>query len=251
VADAVENPRRSRPYARGFMLANLVVVAGFLAVLGLFAYLVSTGSADKGWSSYKPTGGDVYDKAQNMADHVAPAYKYNGQPIAFVQAQPLLYQDAPVDGIGFTRLPFRKIGSSIKQFEPANATIAYVMCGTADKCGLSQIGSQETVPLLRREALELALYTFKYSKDVDSVVSLLPPEGQTNGAVYLKRKNLTDELSKPLADTLPPHQALSYGGMSEVERARVMRLTADHLYNSRFVQGPNGRTLLVLRSVNG
>jgi hypothetical protein len=37
--------------------------------------------------------------------------------------------------------------------------------------------------------------------------------------------------------------------MSEVERARVMRLTANHLYNSRFVPGPNGRTLLVLRSV--
>lgn len=252
MADAVEKPTPRRSvYGSRFMLANLIVVAGFLAVLGLFAYLVSTGSADKGWSSYKPTGGDVYDKAQNTADHVAPAYKYNGQPIAVVQAQPLLYQDAAVDGIGITREPFRKIGSSIKQFEPANATIAYVMCGTADKCGLSQVGSEETVPLLRREALELAMYTFKYSKDVDSVVALLPPEGQTNGAIYLKRKNLVDELSKPLGETLPPHQVLSYGGMSEVERARVMRLTANHLYNSRFVQGPNGRTLLVLRSVNG
>lgn len=250
MADAVEKKRRS-PFARQVMLANIVIAAGFLGVLGLFAYLVSTQSAANRWSSYKPSGTDVYDKAQNMADHVAPAYKYNGQPIAVVQAQPLLYQEAAVDGIGFTRQPFRKIGSSIKQFEPANATIAYVMCGTADKCGLSQVGSQETVPLLRREALELALYTFKYSKDVDSVVSLLPPEGQTNGAIYLKRENLADELSKPLDATLPEHRTLSYGGMSEVERARVMRLTADHLYNSRFVPGPNGRTLLVLRSVNG
>jgi hypothetical protein len=250
VADVVAKKRRS-PFARQVMLANLVIVAGFVGVLGLFAYLVSTQSAANRWSSYKPTGSDVYDKAQNMADHVAPAYKFNGQPIAVVQAQPLLYQDAAVDGIGFTRQPFRKIGSSIKQFEPANATITYVMCGTADKCGLSQIGSQETVPLLRREALELAMYTFKYSKDVDSVVALLPPEGQTNGAIYLKRKNLADELSKPLDATLPQHQVLSYGGMSEVERARVLRLTSDHLYNSRFVQGPNGRTLLVLRSVNG
>jgi hypothetical protein len=39
--------------------------------------------------------------------------------------------------------------------------------------------------------------------------------------------------------------------MSEVERARVARLTADHLYTSRFVQGPSGSTLLVLRSANG
>ena len=125
------------------------------------------------------------------------------------------------------------------------------MCGGADKCGLSQVGAQETVPLLRREALELALYTFKYAPNVDSVVSLLPPEGNTNGVIYLQRKNLADELSRPLAATLPEHQVLSYGGMTEVERARVMRLTSNHLYNSRFVPGPNGRMLLVLRSVNG
>ena len=250
MADAVEKQRRS-VYGSRFMLANLIVVAGFLGVLGLFAYLVSTGSSDRGWSSYKPTGGDVYDKAQKTADHIAPNYKYNGQPIAVVQAQPLIYQDAAVDGIAFTRQPFRKIGSSIKQFESADSTIAYVMCGGADKCGLSQVGSQETVPLLRREALELALYTFKYAPNVDSVVSLLPPEGTTNGVIYLQRKNLTDELSKPLAATLPEHRVLSYGGMTEVERARVMRLTANHLYNSRFVPGPNGRMLLVLRSVNG
>jgi hypothetical protein len=250
VADAVEKPRRS-VYGSRFMLANLVVVAGFLAVLGLFAYLVSTGSADKGWSSYKPTGVDVYAKAQNTADHIAPSYKYNGQPIAVVQAQPLIYQDTQVDGIAFTRQPFRKIGSAVKQFEPADATIAYVMCGGAAKCGLSQVGSQETIPLLRREALELALYTFKYAPNVDSVVSLLPPEGSTNGVIYLQRRNLADELSKPLSATLPQHQVLSYGGMTEVERARVMRLTSNHLYNSRFVPGPNGRMLLVLRSVNG
>jgi hypothetical protein len=125
------------------------------------------------------------------------------------------------------------------------------MCGTADKCGLSPVRTQETIPLLRRESLELALYTFKYSPNVESVVSLLPPEGDTAGAIYLKRKNLADQLSKPLVDTLPPHEQLSYSGMSEVERARVARLTADHLYTSRFVQGPSGSTLLVLRSANG
>ena len=249
MADAVESKPR-RVHARRFVLANLVVVAGFLGVLALFGWLVSNGTSSE-WSSYKPKGGDIFVKAQNLSDHIAPNYKYNGQPIAVVQAQPLLYQDAAVDGIAFTRLPFRKIGSSFKQFEPAGSTIAYVMCGTADKCGLSQIGSQETIPLLRREALELALYTFKYSEDVDSVVSLLPPEGNTNGAIYLKRKTLADELSKPLAATLPQHDVLSYSGMSEVERARVNQLTANALYNSRFVQGPNGRTLLVLRSVNG
>jgi hypothetical protein len=248
VADAVEKPRRSRTHSRGFLLANLVVVAGFVGVLALFAFLVSH-SPPRDWSSYRPKGGDVYDKAQHMADHVAPAYKYNGQQIAVVQAQPLLYQDAVVDGIAFTRQPFRKIGSPYRQFEPSGSTIAYVFCGQAPKCGLPNEGAEDTVPLLRRESLELALYTFKYSPNVDSIVSLLPPAGNTSYAIYLRRRNFEKELSKPLDATLPRHSVLSYEQMSPVEKATVDRLTLKNTFASQFAQGANGRTLLVLRSL--
>ncbi len=249
MADAVESPRR-RPHSRGLMAANLVVVAGFVGVLVLFAMLVSRGTSNNGWSSYKPKGGNVLTKAQNMADHVAPAYKYNGQPIAVVQAQPLVYQDAIVDGIAITRQPFRKIGTPIKQFEPSDSTVAYVFCGSAPRCGLPSTGAQDPLPLLRRETLELALYTFKYSPSVDSIVGLLPPAGNTNYAIYLRRKSFQSELSKPLDATLPPHKVLSDPGLSPVERATVDRLTAKNMYQSQFSQGANGRTLLVLSSVS-
>jgi hypothetical protein len=142
MADAVEKPRRSG-HSRGLLAANLVVLAAAVGVLVLFAYLVSRGTSNS-WSSYKPKGGDVFTKAQNMADHVAPAYKYNGAPIAVVQAQPLVYQDAVVDGIAFTRQPFRKIGSPLKQFEPSGSTVAYVFCGSAARCGLPSTGAQDT-----------------------------------------------------------------------------------------------------------
>jgi hypothetical protein len=249
VAEAVEKTPQRRPHGRRFILANLVVAAGFLCVLGIFAYLVSNGS-NNSWSAYKPKGGDIFDKAQHMADHVAPAYKYNGDQIAVVQAQPLLYQDAVVDGIAFTRQPFRKIGSPYKQFEPSGSTIAYVFCGQAAKCGLPSEGAQDTVPLLRRESLELALYTFKYSPSVDSIVTLLPPAGQTNYAIYLRRKSFAKELSKPLVATLPSHNTLSYEDMDPVERATIDRLTVKNTYESQFAQGANGRTLLVLKSVD-
>jgi hypothetical protein len=248
VADAVEKPSR-RTHSKGFLAANLVVVCGFFAVLILFGMLVSHGTSNS-WSSYKPKGGDVFTKAQNMADHVAPAYKYNGQPIAVVQAQPLLFQDAVVDGIAFTRTPFRKIGSPFKQFEPSGSTVAYVFCGTAPKCGLPSTGAEDTVPLLRRETLELALYTFKYSPSVQSIVGLLPPAGNANYAIYLRRKNFEKELSRPLDATLPQHKVLSYEQLSPVEKATVDRLTVKSTYQSQFSQGANGRTLLVLRSVS-
>jgi hypothetical protein len=247
MADAVEKPRR-RGHSRSLLAANLVVLAGAVGVLVLFAYLVSRGTSNS-WSSYKPKGGDVFTKAQNTADHVAPAYKYNGAPIAVVQAQPLVYQDAVVDGIAFTRQPFRKIGSPLKQFEPSGSTVAYVFCGSAARCGLPSTGAQDTVPLLRRETLELALYTFKYTPSVDSIVGLLPPAGNTNYAIYLRRRNFEKELSKPLDATLPQHKVLSYQQLSPVERATVDRLTMKNTYQSQFSQGANGRTLLVLRSL--
>jgi hypothetical protein len=248
MADAVGNPR-SKVHNKGFLAANLVVVAGFLGVLVLLAMLVSRGANSNGWSSYKPKGGDVFTKAQNMADHVAPAYKWNGEPIAVVQAQPLLYQDAVVDGIAFTRQPLRKIGSPFKQFEPSGSTIAYVFCGSAPRCGLPSAGAQDTVPMLRRETLELALYTFKYSPSVQSIVGLLPPAGNTNYAIYLRRRNFEKELSKPLDATLPQHKVLSYQRLSPVEKATVDRLTMKNTYQSQFSQGANGRTLLVLRAI--
>lgn len=247
MADAVEKPRR-KGHSRGLLAANLVVLAGAVGVLALFAYLVSRGTSNS-WSSYQPKGGDVFTKAQNMADHVAPAYKYNGAPIAVVQAQPLVYQDAVVDGIAFTRQPFRKIGSPLKQFEPSGSTVAYVFCGSAARCGLPSTGAQDTVPLLRRETLELALYTFKYTPSVDSIVGLLPPAGSTNYAIYLRRRNFQKELSKPLDATLPQHKVLSYQQLSPVERATVDRLTMKNTYESQFSKGANGRTVLVLRSL--
>lgn len=248
MADAVEKPRRTI-HSKGFLAANLVVVCGFFAVLILFGALVSHGTSNS-WSSFKPKGGDVFTKAQNMADHVAPAYKYNGEPIAVVQAQPLLYQDAVVDGIAFTRTPFRKIGSPFKQFEPSGSTVAYVFCGTAPRCTLPNAGAEQTVPMLKRETLELALYTFKYSPSVQSIVGLLPPAGNTNYAIYLRRKNFAKQLSEPLAATLPQHKVLSYPQLSPVEKATIDRLTLKDTYQSQFSQGANGRTLLVLRSLS-
>ena len=69
-----------------------------------------------------------------MVNHVAPKYRFGGAPIAVVQAQPLLYRDAVVDGIAFTRPPLRQVGGRITDFEPSGSTIAYVFCGQAQRC---------------------------------------------------------------------------------------------------------------------
>ena len=134
----------------------------------LFAYLVSQSNDSAAWSSYKPTGGETYPRAQKLANFVAPRYISGGSPIAAVQAQPLFFHDQVVDGVAFTRAPFQDVGEHYHQFEPAGAsTMAYIFCGQADSCGLAATGAEDVIPLLRRESLELALYTFKYWPDID------------------------------------------------------------------------------------
>src|SRR5207249_922035 len=58
----------------------------------------------------------------------------------------------------------------------ANGAWAYVLCGFGKQCAIAE--GQATVArydLLRREALELAAYTFKYNSDIQSVLTYMPP----------------------------------------------------------------------------
>ena len=111
-------------------------------------------------------------------------------------------------------------------------------------------GAQDTVPMLRRETLELALYTFKYSPSVKSIVGLLPPTSgarttrSTSGGGTSRRSSRSRSTRR-----FPEHKVLSYQQLSPVEKATVDRLTMKNTYQSPFSQGANGRTLLVLRSI--
>jgi hypothetical protein len=260
MADALEKRREESKsasvvpprngYSKQFMLANLLVVAGFTGVLLLFGFLVSKDSSKQAWSDYTPKGSDVIVKAQNMVDHVAPKYRYGGAPIAVVQAQPLLYRDAVVDGIAFAKPPLRQVGGGFTDFESSDSTIAYVFCGQAQRCALPQSEAVEIEPLLARESLELALYTFKYSPDVRSIVTLLPAEGNSSAAVFLKRRHVEKFLDKPLDATLPRHNQLSAESLTNAERQTINRVIVNNTFASRFEQGPNGRTVLLLSAVN-
>ena len=252
MADAVE--KRRSPFAKQVMLANLVIVAGFVGVLVLFAYLVSTRSAANRWSSYKPTGSDVYDKAQNTADHVAPAYKYNGQPIAVVQAQPLLYQDAVVDGIGITRQPLpqdRELHQAVRAAERDDhvrhvrqpPTSAGSRRWDRRRRSRSCAGRRSSWPCTPSSTRRTSTQWWPCS---------VLRRATTTGAIYLRRKNLADELSKPLDDDASAAQGPELRRLSQVENAPAYCGSPGTIVQLALRRrAPNGRTLLVLRSVDG
>jgi hypothetical protein len=152
-------------------------------------------------------------------------------------------------------------------------TIAFNMCGTGGKACAIGVGQPSTdrLLLLRREALELALYTFKYISGVQNVVAILPPghTEQTSSltskppasntkttskpvdiAVLFIRDELKPLLTRPLTDTFPEQFPPSVPELSQwhntEEAGLVDQITAHGLFSERLVQAQDGSNLIVL-----
>ena len=92
--------------------------------------------------------------------------------------------------------------------------------GPGQRCSVPGEPTAERALLLRRESLELALYTFKYMDDVDSVITMLPPVGNINTAGYFKRSAVRDLLEKRTLEGryefLPPQAVRETYGPNDV-----------------------------------
>src|SRR5207248_11203222 len=79
-------------------------------------------------------------------------------------------------------------------------TIAYNLCGIGGKACAIGVGtpSTERLLLLRREALELALYTFKYIHGTQNVVAILPPGKSAQTSALTKTLPTSDSATKPI-----------------------------------------------------
>jgi hypothetical protein len=86
--------------------------------------------------------------------------------------------------------------------------------------------------------------------DVSSVTVFLPPrpDGQSATSVFLERKNLGDELGKPLNRTLGTNVP-QIGEISKAELEQVNRLTLTRLYEYEYTQAQDGSAILILSPV--
>ncbi len=127
-------------------------------------------------------------------------------------------------------------------------TIAYEMCGLGEHCAIAS-GSPSTDRdrLLRREALEIALYTFKYVGGTDAVVVFMPPPpgAATSWALLFRKQNYGSELGHPIKRTLTEPAPDPASLASSPERNLVEQLTGNARYSYK-VQDVNGAPVLVL-----
>jgi hypothetical protein len=247
-----------------FGLAYLALAAVLGASVGLFVVLVGNGGKDQGpsWSAWKPTEVGV-KRLDEIARHIGRQYLLpDGRSLAAVYSTPPVAQSqgqaVPVRAIGVTSgLPGESAADTT--FYDAGSTWAYIICGLAStasgpKCSLPGQASVGRFDLLRREALELALYTFKYEKGLDTIVTYMPPVTNTttgtkgDTAFFFRRSDVEAVLDEPLALTLPPPKGnLRPGQMSQATLSRVRRLTTARLFAYAFGSLQDGSPVLVLQ----
>lgn len=247
-----------------FMLALCSLAAA--VILTATKHHSSTNSATASgaaWSSWRPPDNGLAG-AQDIADYIAPYYRATpASQLAVVTVVNLNNPTAPVQVVVPT-------GSAGAIPLPAGNTIVYNLCGEgSSNCSIG-VGKPSTdrLLLLRREALELALYTFKYIGGTQTVIAILPPGHTTEGctgicspklqahaaavkplnlALAFDRSELAPWLDHPLRQTLPEELPPTVSQMSNAPEAELVSvITAHGLFSEHVEQAQDGSSVIVL-----
>ncbi len=232
-----------------FRLAyGVLALAFWLSVAGFVVLLTRPNhSAPIAWSEWKPDTQGL-PGAREIGLRIASGYKSaNGTQVVAVQEHGAQVQGLKLEAIGVRRLNSSgQINPYIGLFRADN-TLIYAFCGLQASCAIEGSSTAQSQRALRREALELSLYTFKYLHGFDQVVSLLQAEkGGGTSAVFLRKSDLKPELASPLRDTLPPASPPVVTANDSAEAAAIDALTSEATFPAHFEPLPDGDAILVL-----
>ena len=264
-------PRIPVPHALKFRVAIAVLFGVAVAALAIAVVVAARGgnrteiAGGASWSSWTPDNAGSTGVSE-IAQHVSPYYRLSASqqldvitPLSLSQASAA----GTTTGTGLVIAVNESTSSNSQSLGLLNGrTIAYNVCGLgARQCELAGTPTTTRMLLLRREALELALYTFKYISGSQNVVVVLPPghtvaasSSSSSGsgvtvAVLFIRKELQPWLDVPLGKTrqqYPPDVAqLSLWSKTE-EAGLVDQITAHGLFSSRVESLQVGGSALVL-----
>jgi hypothetical protein len=223
------SPFRSRfGFLFGVLAGLALCTAGGTALL-VGAHQDSGPQLAENWSSWEPETSRMVDGAEEIAGHVGLQYKLDsGDQLVSIRSSSLELQG-------------EEIGVAVR---PQGASLQY-MEGDGLLYILNGLGPNGTIPtgtatrkrgrLLLREALELALYSFRYLEDVTMVAVLLPQSPGTSQqarqtrAVFYRPGDLLDQLQVPLDETLSP-KTPTPATMTTAEAKRVDDLTLRNLF---------------------
>jgi hypothetical protein len=246
----------------GFLLGGLGGVV--IAAAAVAAIMLSTGGTPdegfaKNWSKWKPLETTMTAGPAEIATHVGSEYRGDdGKQLVSVTGGPLEIQGIKLD------VALRPAQGDIRLIN--GHAVMYTLNGLGPG-GSIKGGTPSTArhQLLRREALELALYSFRYLPNVDMVVTLLPPpppdptkdsatatsaSAPPLQAVFYRPGDLKSQLQVPLGVTVPataPHPDT----IPSAEGRKIDSLTLSNLFQATFQQTQDLKAYIVLDRSSG
>ena len=255
---AVEAPARGTPapFRRrfGFLWGVLGGIAVCTAAV-LVSLIATTGDSGPklaaNWSPWAPETSQMVDGAQQIADHVSLRYKLDGgEQLVSVRSSALELGGEPLG------VAVRPAGGEIRFLEGEG--LLYILNGLGPSGRPPGKPTKARGRLLMREALELALYSFRYLDDVTMVAVLLPQspeqaEANAGGAaaapetnaVFYRPGDLLEQLQVPLERTLSPRTPRP-STMTKEEAERVDDLTLRNVFLASIQPLQADRSYLVL-----
>jgi hypothetical protein len=211
------------------------LVLGAVVGVGIGAFLVllqrDPPPPPPAWSSWMPTAAeaDTTTRMLEIANHVGRSYKLpSGNQLVGIQTQSTnaKFQGVVVAKADNATQPDAEYGR--------DDTAVFLFCGSPKSCKITE-GSPTVArgTVLRREALELALYTFEYAHPIDNVLIFFPPDkGETTltSTLFFRRDDLKSSLKHPLRRTLPQRVPPLPGQIRPAELKTVNELTGDKRY---------------------
>jgi hypothetical protein len=237
-------------------------ILGALIALGLSAVVLVLAVVHSGrdavaprWSVWHPTSGG-YAGAAQIASWVGSKYRLpSGRQMVTVSGGQPQFQGIPATlALSTGTTPTSSV------LIVTGASVLYRMCGAKANCQISGTPTAQRMLLVRREALELALYTFRYLGADDVLVELPPGYArvrQSNGAIktqlrhnatFFTAQQLSPQITRPLGATLTPQTPGVDSVAQSPDLPTVEQLTSPAFVNFSFKQSSqDGNLYLVLQ----
>jgi hypothetical protein len=247
---SASEPGAAPPYQSRFQLIFGALLGIAMAAVVATVLVVADGrkNDDPGaatWAAWHPSTSDGLAAVNQIADHVGQRYTLpSGNQLVGVRGGPLELANLPVT------IALAQQGN-VKILDEKG--VLYNLCGLGPACSIKEGKPTYARSLvLRREALELALYTFRYIKNVDQVVAILPPrKGDKPGyAMFYRRDDVGASLDRPLAATLPGRPPVP-PRVTKAEQVFINNLTAGNFFAFTPQEGGDAHIYLVLRPPTG
>lgn len=229
-------------------------IVGAGAVTGLILLVILPGAHHAAaWSAWKPDTTNVTKAITEITQHVAPTYRLGengGQLVALIATKPEVTSgttNIAINAVAVRKAPQSNTG--IQVYLDTSSMEQVTLCGLGAHCSIATgTATQERGRLVRREALEVALYAFKFVPGLNSIATFLPPApGQTTtNILYLRKTDLSDQLSQPLSKTLPLTTPPLPSAEDTTEKSMIDKLTLPHLFTYELTALQAGGAALVL-----